>query len=646
MSIAKAAFLNHLQTLARAYRPRLPPPFSAVRCMSFATQEEAAAERRKRKRRLRIEPPLNSFNRSHQQQQQPQISRPIQNPNIPKLPESVSSLTGKRLDLHNHILKLIRENDLEEAALFTRHSVYSNCRPTIFTVNAVLAAQLRQGKYAALLQLHRFINQAGIAANIVTYNLIFQAYLDVRKPEIALEHYKLFIDNAPLNPSIATFRILVKGLVDNDSLEKAMEVKEDMCVKGFVPDPVVYSYLMIGCVKSSDADGVLQLYDELKEKLGGFVEDGVVYGQLLKGYFMKEMEKEAIECYEEAVGENSKVQMTAMAYNYVLEALSENGKFDEALKLFDAMKKEHSPPKRLALNLGSFNVMVNGYCAEGKFGEAVEVFRQIGAFRCSPDTLSFNNLMNQLCENGLLAEAENLYGEMDEKKVKPDEYTYGLLMDTCFKEGKIDEGAAYYKTMVESSLRPNLAVYNRLQDQLVKAGKLDDAKSFFDMMVSKLSMDDEAYKFIMSALSEAGRLDDVLKIVDVMLDDETVRVSEELKEFVKEELRKEGREDDLQKLMDEKERLKTEAKAKELGAAEAKNRSTNIRIASLIPKQEQEKSDNVKMLWDNNGVAEEIDVADVVAQGKEAGEVSQGEEAGVVAQGEESGGSNGQAPPC
>ncbi|KAH0903064.1 hypothetical protein HID58_042567 [Brassica napus] len=556
MSIAKAAFLNHLQTLARAYRPRLPPPFSAVRCMSFATQEEAAAERRKRKRRLRMEPPLNSFNRSHQQQQQPQISRPIQNPNIPKLPESVSSLTGKRLDLHNHILKLIRENDLEEAALFTRHSVYSNCRPTIFTVNAVLAAQLRQGKYAALLQLHRFINQAGIAANIVTYNLIFQAYLDVRKPEIALEHYKLFIDNAPLNPSIATFRILVKGLVDNDSLEKAMEVKEDMCVKGFVPDPVVYSYLMIGCVKSSDADGVLQLYDELKEKLGGFVEDGVVYGQLLKGYFMKEMEKEAIECYEEAVGENSKVQMSAMAYNYV--------------------------------------------------------FRQIGAFRCSPDTLSFNNLMNQLCENGLLAEAENLYGEMDEKKVKPDEYTYGLLMDTCFKEGKIDEGAAYYKTMVESSLRPNLAVYNRLQDQLVKAGKLDDAKSFFDMMVSKLSMDDEAYKFIMSALK----------------------------------LRKEGREDDLQKLMDEKERLKTEAKAKELGAAEAKNRSTNFRIASLIPKQEQEKSDNVKMLWDNNGVAEEIDVADVVAQGKEAGEVSQGEEAGVVAQGEESGGSNGQAPPC
>ncbi|CAN8268226.1 unnamed protein product [Cochlearia groenlandica] len=403
MSISKAVFL---QTLARSYHRLLhPSPFLAAaavrRHTSFATQEESAAERRRRKRRLRMEPPLNSFNRFHQSQ----IPKPIHNPNTPKLPESVSSLTEKRLDLHNRILKLIRDNDLEEADLYTRHAVYSNCRPTIFTVNAVLTAQLRQSKYGALLQLHRFVNQAGIASNVITYNLIFKAYLDIRKPELALEHYKLFIDNAPLNPSIATFRILVKGLVDNDSLEKAMEIKDDMSVKGFVVDPVVYSYLMMASVKKSDADGVFKLYDELKEKFcGEFVDDnGMVYGHLMKAYFIKDMKKEAMECYKETVEENSKVKkMSAMAYNYVLEALSENGFFnEEALSMFDWLKKEHDPPKRLSLNLGSFNVIVNGYCAEGRFSEAIKVFRQIGDFKCCPDTLSFNNLMNQLCENGL-----------------------------------------------------------------------------------------------------------------------------------------------------------------------------------------------------------------------------------------------------
>lgn len=529
-----------------------------------------------------MEPPLNSLNRTQQQQQAP-TPKPIQNPNAPKLPEPVSALTGNRLNLHNRILTLIRENDLEEAALYTRHSVYSNCKPTIFTVNAVLTAQIRQSKYSDLLSLHRFITLAGIAPNVITHNLIFQTYLDCRKPDTALEHYKQLINDAPFNPSPTTYRILIKGLVDNGKLGKAMELKEEMTVKGFAPDPVVYSYLMLGLARNSDPDGIFKLYEELKDKLNGFVEDGVVYGSLMKGYFMRGMEKEAMECYEEAVGENSRIKMSAVAYNSVLDALSKNGKFDEALSLFDTMIKEHNPPRRLTVNLGSFNVMADGYCAEGRFKDAIEVFRKMGDYRCSPDTMSYNNLIDQLCKNGMLAEAEELYREMGEKGVNPDEYTVGMLMDTCFKEGRPDDGAEYFKKMVDSGLRPNLAVYNRLVDQLVKLGKIDEAKSFFDLMMPKLKMDDDSYKFIIKTLSEAGRLDDVLKIADGMLDDESIEFSEELQEFVKVELRKDGREEELTKLMEEKERLKAEAKAREAEAAEAAKRSARAAVASLLP---------------------------------------------------------------
>ncbi|CAN8268224.1 unnamed protein product [Cochlearia groenlandica] len=215
---------------------------------------------------------------------------------------------------------------------------------------------------------------------------------------------------------------------------------------------------------------------------------------------------------------------------------------------------------------------------------------------------------------------------MDENNVKPDEYTYGLLIDTCFKECKVEEGVAYYKTMVESKLRPNLSVYNRVQDQLVKAGKLDKAKSIFDMMVSKLDMDDEAYKFIMGALSEADRLDEMLKIVDDMLEGDTVRVSDEIQEFVKEELKKGGREGDLEKLIEEKERLKAEAKAKAIEEAEAKKRNQRINIASLIsPKAIGEKKETAKLQWENDGVVEEVDVADM-AQEKEEVVGSDGKE--------------------
>lgn len=313
------------------------------------------------------------------------------------------------------------------------------------------------------------------------------------------------------------------------------------------------------------------------------MEDGVVYGSLMKGYFLKGMEKEAMECYEEAVGENSRVKLSAVAYNSVLDALSKNGKLDEALKLFDRMTKEHNPPRRLAVNLGSFNVIAEGYCGQERFGDAIEVFRKMGDYRCSPDTLSFNVLIEQLCNNGMLSEAEELYGEMGEKEVNPDEFTFGLLMDTCFKENRPDNAAAYFRKMVDSKLRPSLAVYNRLVDGLVKVGKVDEAKSFFDLMVKKLKMDIASYEFIMKALSELGKLDEVLNVVDTLLDDDGVEFTEELQEFVKGELRKEGREDDLAKLIEGKERQKAEAKAKEAEAAEAAKRSARAAVSSLLP---------------------------------------------------------------
>ncbi|KAL6508322.1 hypothetical protein OROHE_021864 [Orobanche hederae] len=587
MAFSKLSLLNHLaRTLNKPCRlqSHARSIFLPIRLLSFATPEEAAAERRKRKRRLRIEPPLSAFRQQQQQQPRPSPSSPQQNPNAPKLPEPVSALSGNRLNLHNRILKLIRENDLEEAALFTRHSIYSNCRPTIFTCNSVMAAQLRQSKYSELLSLHRFITQAGVAANVVTYNLLLSVYLDCRKPDLALEQYKQLVNDAPFNPSPTTYRILIKGLVDNQQIEKTLELKDEMETKGFKPDPTIYSYLMSGQAKTSNAEGIFELYEELKQKMGtDEISDGVIYGNLMKGYFLKGLETEAMEVYKTAVGEGSPVKMSAVAYNYVLEALSKNEKFDEALNLFERMKNEHDPPKKLSVDLGSYNIVVAGYCTEKKFDDAIEVFNCMGEKICSPDTLSYNVLIDHLCNNDKLAEAEELYKGMADKKVNPDEYTFVTLMDTCFRENRPDDAAQYFKTMVESKLRPNLAVYDRLIDGLVKVGKVDEAKSFFILMLPKLRMNDESYKYIMNALFEDRKHDEVLHIIGGMLREDPNDFTDEVEEFVREGLRKEGREDELTDLKSEVEREKAEAAAKVVEEAERAKESARAAVASLLP---------------------------------------------------------------
>ncbi|KAI3982328.1 hypothetical protein MKX01_037861 [Papaver californicum] len=595
MALSKPCFFTHLKTLAKPHHIRLqqqyPPYFLSLRLLSFATPEDAAAERRRRKRRLRMEPPSNSLRQS-QPQRRPltPISNP--NPNSPKLPEHVSVLTGNRLNLHNKILKLIRENDLEEASLYTRHSIYSNCRPTVFTCNTVMAALIRQSKYADFLTLHRFITQAGVVPNVVTYNLLINAYCDCRKTDTALEHYRQLINNAPFSPSPTTYRILVKGLVDNSKIEQALPLKDDMIEKGLKPDPAVYNYLMLGLVKNGDSDGALSLFEELKTKIGGSVSDGIVYGNLMKAYFLKGMEKEAMDCYTEAVGKNSSIRMSAVAYNSIIDALNKNGKFDKAFNLFDKVCCEHNPPMKITVNLGTFNVMVDGFCAQKKFKDAIEVFRNMGEKRCNPDTVSFNNLIEQLCENSMVA-AEELYNEMGEKGINRDEVTYVLLMDACFSENRADEANGYFGKMLESGLRPNLVVFNKVIDGLIEAGKIDEAKLCFDQMVERLNPDVSCFESMLKTLCEAGKLDELLKTIDGMLSDESVGMSSEMKEYVSDELRKEGRDDELVQLIEkkerekeEKERQKAEALAKEAeekaAAAEAANARSKFSIGDLL----------------------------------------------------------------
>ncbi|RRT67432.1 hypothetical protein B296_00025304 [Ensete ventricosum] len=455
MALSKPLFLSHHLKSLKPYHPRPSFPLAShLRLFSFATPEEAAAERRRRKRRLRIEPPLSSL---RQQQKPPSSSAPPRsprtapNPNAPKIPEPISALAGSRLNLHNRILTLIRENDLDEAALLVRHSIYSNCRPTIFTANAVLHALLRQSRYADLLSLHRFITQANVAPTVITVNLLLQTYCDCRKTDIALEHFRLLLkDDAPFPPSPTTYRILAKGLVDNGKLDQALELKDDMLAKAFVPpDSIVYNHLMQGFVKKGDPDKVVSLYEELLEKLGsGKILDGIVYGNLMKGYFGKGMEKGAMEIYRDVLGEGSKVRFGAVSYNLVLDALGRNGKLEEAIDLFDRMLKEHDPPRRITVNLGTFNVMVDAYCLAGRFPDAITVFRKMGEQKCIPDALSYNSLIEHLGSNKLVPEAEELYKEMGERGINPDEYTQEikeLVEEALRKEGREEEMGILYE---------------------------------------------------------------------------------------------------------------------------------------------------------------------------------------------------------
>lgn len=348
------------------------------------------------------------------------------------------------------------------------------------------------------------------------------------------------------------------------------------------PDPKVYSLLMAGFVGAGDGAKAVELYQELEDKVGGKpVLDGIVYGSLMKAYFLMGMEEKAMECYNEVLGAESEVRFGAESYNEVVDVLGQNGRLDDALKLFDRMLGEHDPPLRIAVDLRSFRVMVDAYCASGRFEDAIAVFKRMGEWKLVPDVASYNNLIRHLGLNQLIGEMEVLYSEMCECDVGTNEETHVLLMEACFSVDRIDDGISYFDKMDGLELKPDATAYHKLVDRLVGFSKLDKAQEYFDQMkVKGVSPSISSYETLLKAHVAASQLDDAAKIAKGILLDAKVVFSDEMRELLEGALRGGGREDDIIRLYEDVEREQAEAEAQ---AAQEKAR------AEALAKEEREK---------------------------------------------------------
>ncbi|XP_020595755.1 pentatricopeptide repeat-containing protein At3g49240-like [Phalaenopsis equestris] len=577
--------------LPRTLKGRQSCSFISINRFSFSSPEDAAAERRRRRRLLGM-PLLSALGDIPRPSapDQPPVRKPQASPSIPKLPEAASSLSGPRLLLHNNILSLLRSGDIQEAILLVRHSVYSNCRPTIYTVNAVLSALLNESLHSELLSLHRFVIQAGIVPSVVTHNLLIQSYIDSCKLDLAISYYRFLCRDLPLLPSPSTYRILVKALLSASKMQEALQLKDEMNTL-MEPDIEVYNLLMSELVDSGDPDGALALYEELTGKLGENLKSfgGIVHGSLMKAYFKKGMQKEALELYDSVLGkEGSQLRFTAQSYNSILDAFFKNGKFEESFSLFERMMAEHCPPRRLSVNLESFTLMVDGYCATGMFKEAIDLFRKINEKKITADVLAYNNLIGKVGQNGMVVVAEELYREMREHDVKPNEHTFALLMEACFVAQRIEDAIQFFSEMANSGVEPGTLAYNTVLCGLVKAGNPAEAKAFFDRMMEKeVKRDLLSYEVLLKAFCDSNRLDDLFVVVRALLMDKNVVFKPQMKELVEDAARGEQMEGELARLYDEVEKEKKDALVR---AAEEKLRADALSKEERLRKRAEAKA--------------------------------------------------------
>ncbi|KAK8946886.1 Pentatricopeptide repeat-containing protein [Platanthera zijinensis] len=514
-------------------------PWSAAlychaRCFGFSSLEEAAAERRRRKRQLRIEPPTRRDSGA---------IRPARDPNAARLPDSTASLVGPRLSLHNRIQTLIRAGNLDAASAQARHALFSPIRPTVFTCNAVMSSILRARRFDDVFALfHFFFSQQNIIPNIVSHNILISAHCDAGQVDKALLVYRQILLTAPFPASIFTYRYLTKGLVDSGRIADAVSLLREMINRGHSTDALVYDTIIAGFIHLNNMEMAIEFFNELREQCP--VYDGVVHATLMEGYWKLGMDKEAMDCYQSLL--DLRFRMHPATCNVLLETLLKHGKAADAQNLFDQMLDEHKPPVFMGINADTYNIMINHCFKEGKFAEAIEVFHSTGVKPLPKDIARYKFIIEKLCANGLVEDAVKLFDELLSQSLEPDAATYSFFADAYFSDDddRIEDAVVFFYKMVsggEAALKAAGAFCHQILNGLVNSGCMSQAMDVFGKMKEAGMTPNAAnYEVLIAGLCKEGNLDGARALFEEMMKCGFL-AGLELQSFISESFQRAGR---------------------------------------------------------------------------------------------------------
>jgi len=225
--------------------------------------------------------------------------------------------------------------------------------------------------------------------------------------------------------TLSLFKTLMKVYACCGKYELACDLYEQVLAAGLQPDNV-----MIGClVKFAVKCGRRELAEQLLEQSAGA--DIQNYMWLIRAAGKDGNVGRALELLREA--EKAQVAGPDVAlYNCVLDVYVTNGRMDDALAFFGAMKD------RGTVNLVTYNTVMKGHCAKGDVDCARGVLAEMKQAGVAPDSASYNCLLGAAAlgvgtVRGGDAACWEILDEMSEKGTPIDNYTVSIMMKVAKK---------------------------------------------------------------------------------------------------------------------------------------------------------------------------------------------------------------------
>ncbi|PWA33919.1 tetratricopeptide-like helical domain-containing protein [Artemisia annua] len=108
------------------------------------------------------------------------------------------------------------------------------------------------------------------------------------------------------------------------------------------------------------------------------------------------------------------------------------------------------------------NIIINGYCKQGRMKSAIDTFMDMHNFGLVPDVVTYNTLISGYCKGFDMVNADNLVYEMYNSGWDPDVTTYNIRIHGFSGSRRMNRAVLVFNELLSSGIVPNTTTYNTM----------------------------------------------------------------------------------------------------------------------------------------------------------------------------------------
>jgi len=323
------------------------------------------------------------------------------------------------------------------------------------------------------LMLAQYALDGHLIYNILIFYLLSTGNsLAVNKILAEMEENKLVLDEVGLN-------FLIYGFLQCKDLSSSLNYLAIMISKGFKPSNRNLRKVIRSLCDAGDLQKALELSQEMR--LRGWIHDSAIQTSIVESLLMSGKIQKA-ETFLDRMGEES-LTPDNINYDYLIKCFCQHGRLNNAVHLMNTMLRKHNIPIST-----SYDFLIVGYCVQNKLDIAMDFYSEMLNWNLKPRIETVEMLVHRSCQDGKTELAEQFLVDMSHGGETPTRKMYCTVIKSYHMEKNLRKASELMQAMQENGYQPDFETHWSLISNLnsAKAKDTDNGgKGFLSRLLSR-----------------------------------------------------------------------------------------------------------------------------------------------------------------